>query len=90
MSSTVSRVPFIPVTGRADTYITAVPSCKSGPGQSCPLDTYATLIANKTAAAGTYAEICQLNITKPTQAELKMKATFLQDDALSWGYFVAP
>ncbi|KAI1613080.1 putative histidine acid phosphatase [Exophiala viscosa] len=68
----------------------SVPSCKSGPGQSCPLDTYAALIANKTAAAGTYPEICQLNVTEPTQAELTMKATFLQDDALSWGYFVAP
>ncbi|KAK4947698.1 hypothetical protein LTR10_013644 [Elasticomyces elasticus] len=68
----------------------AVPSCKSGPGQSCPLDTYAALIANKTAAAGTFPQICNISSTGATQAELTMKSTFLQDDALPWGYFVSP
>ncbi|KAG9695595.1 phosphoglycerate mutase-like protein, partial [Aureobasidium melanogenum] len=66
-----------------------VPSCQSGPGKSCPLESYVALIAQKSKSQGTFVQTCGLtNSTAP--AAKTNTATFLIDNALSWEYVVKP
>jgi len=66
-----------------------VPLCQSGPGKSCPLDSYAALIAQKAKAQGTFVQTC--GFSNSTAAAGKTNtATFLRDNALSWEYVVKP
>ncbi|KAH0008172.1 phosphoglycerate mutase-like protein, partial [Aureobasidium melanogenum] len=60
-----------------------VPSCQNGPGKSCPLESYAALIAQKSQSQGSFVQTCGL--TNSTAAAAKTNtATFLVDNALSW------
>lgn len=63
-----------------------VVGCTSGPGQSCPLQQYAQIIAQKQQAAGDFVTICKINNTTPGTA----KSTFLTDLALPFEYVVKP
>ena len=66
----------------------AVPSCQSGPGKSCPLESYAALIAQKAKSQGSLVQTCGL--ANSTAAGKTNIATFLRDNALSWEYVVKP
>jgi len=66
----------------------AVPSCQSGPGKSCPLDSYGALIAQKSKSQGSFVQTCGLS--NSTAAAKTNTATFLRDNALSWEYVVKP
>ena len=63
-----------------------VVNCTSGPGQSCPLQQYAQIIAQKQQAAGDFVTICNINNTAPGTA----KTTFFTDLALPFEYVVKP
>ncbi|KAI4835423.1 putative histidine acid phosphatase [Aureobasidium sp. EXF-8845] len=65
-----------------------VPSCQNGPGKSCPLDSYAALIAQKSKSQGSFVQTCGL--ANSTTAGKTNIATFLVDNALSWEYVVKP
>ncbi|TIA69454.1 putative histidine acid phosphatase [Aureobasidium pullulans] len=65
-----------------------VPSCQNGPGKSCPLESYAALIAQKSKSQGSLVQTCGL--TNSTGAASTNTATFLVDNALSWEYVVKP
>lgn len=73
-----------------DVFYAAVPSCKSGPGSSCPLDQYAALIAKKNKDAGSLVEVCKINATARTTSEQTNTATFLFDLALPFAQVVKP
>jgi len=66
----------------------AVQSCQNGPGKSCPLESYAALIAQKSKSQGSLVQTCGL--TNSTGAASTNTATFLVDNALSWEYVVKP
>jgi len=79
--------------------LTALPSCNSGPGKSCPLDQYAALVAQKNKAAGDFARNCGVSgvVGNGTQAgngtqtgNGSATASFLRDNALAWEYVVKP
>ncbi|KAI9712660.1 MAG: hypothetical protein M1820_001281 [Bogoriella megaspora] len=61
-----------------------VASCQDGPGRSCSLQDYASLIANK--SRNPLAEIC----SSSGSGNRTDKATFLTDNALPWEYIVKP
>ncbi|KAH0281372.1 phosphoglycerate mutase-like protein, partial [Aureobasidium melanogenum] len=60
-----------------------VPSCQNGPGKSCPLESYAALIAQKSQSQGSFVQTCGLTNSTAVAAKTNT-ATFLVDNALSW------
>ncbi|KAF2771338.1 multiple inositol polyphosphate phosphatase [Teratosphaeria nubilosa] len=66
-----------------------VPYCKQGPGQSCPLKQYQSIIANKTAAFGDFEVACGISNSSVVPLG-KDRTTFLTDLSLPWEYVVKP
>jgi hypothetical protein len=65
-----------------------IASCRSGPGSSCPLSKYASIIHKKLNGAGNFQEYC--NITKNSHPERVLGASFFSDMSLDFLTFVAP
>lgn len=96
LNDAVYRKPFSPyIRAHKDIYIyytctdpahsTAVSSCQSGPGRSCPLDQYVKLVQAKNAKAGDFVETCGIqNVTGTAET------TFFMDDKLEWVRVVKP
>lgn len=66
-----------------------VPSCKSGPGESCLLDTYVKYMADKLAAVGSYYDACNVTNTAIPTTDPK-GASFFFDLGESWLAEVSP
>ncbi|KAF9075328.1 histidine phosphatase superfamily [Rhodocollybia butyracea] len=64
---TNSTTPKLYVRVRADNAPVPIPKCSSGPGQTCPLDEFVSMVNGPLAnAAGDYIEVCVLtNVTGP-------------------------
>lgn len=73
---------------KLDDAVYPVASCKSGPGQSCPLAQYQALITKKSAAFGDFEVAC--NITNSVVPEGQEKTTFLINLNLPFEYVVKP
>ncbi|KAK5715452.1 hypothetical protein LTR15_010096 [Elasticomyces elasticus] len=66
-----------------------VPACQSGPGRSCPLKQYQSMVANKSAVAGDFEVACGIANTSVVPVG-QDKTTFLTDLTLPWEYVVKP
>lgn len=66
-----------------------VPHCKQGPGKSCPLKQYQSIIAHKSAAAGDFEVACGIANTSVVPVG-QDRSTFLTDLSLPWEYVVKP
>ena len=66
-----------------------VPSCKSGPGKSCPLSQYQSYVAKKSAAAGDFEVTCGIANTSVVPIG-QDKTTFLWNLNLPFEYSVTP
>ncbi|KAK5715698.1 hypothetical protein LTR17_016686 [Elasticomyces elasticus] len=66
-----------------------VPTCHGGPGRSCPLKQYQSMIANKSAVAGDFEVACGIANTSVVPVG-QDKTTFLTDLTLPWEYVVKP
>lgn len=67
-----------------------VPSCRSGPGHSCPLDQYTALVAKKREQYGSFASVCGLPEGNVTTATLDGAVTFFNDLTLPFLSVVKP
>jgi hypothetical protein len=65
-----------------------IASCRSGPGSSCPLFEYASIIRKKLNGAGNFQDYC--NITENSHPERVLGASFFSDMSLDFLTFVAP
>jgi acid phosphatase len=68
----------------------AVPSCRSGPGSSCPLDQYTALVAKKREQYGSFASVCGLSEGNVTTATSDGAVTFFNDLTLPFLSVVKP
>jgi len=66
-----------------------VPSCQSGPGFSCPLSSYSTLVAQKLSDAGNLYERCNVTAAGSPRGNFK-GAGFFTDLGESWLAEVSP
>jgi acid phosphatase len=64
-----------------------VVGCTSGPGSSCPLSQYKSILDQKLAQAGDYKVMC--NTTNPAFSP-KPRASFFMDNTLPYGIVVKP
>ncbi|EAW06805.1 putative histidine acid phosphatase [Aspergillus clavatus NRRL 1] len=67
-----------------------VPSCRSGPGKSCPLDQYAELVVKKRKQYGSFASVCGLPDGNVTTAGVDGAVTFFRDLTLPFMRVVKP
>ncbi|KAJ6073322.1 hypothetical protein N7467_011407 [Penicillium canescens] len=65
-----------------------IASCRSGPGSSCPLSEYASIIRKKLNGAGNFQYYC--NITENSHPERVLGASFFSDMSLDFLTFVSP
>ncbi|KGO48202.1 Histidine phosphatase superfamily, clade-2 [Penicillium expansum] len=65
-----------------------IASCQNGPGRSCSLSDYISLIDNKIDQAGDFLSYC--NVTEAGRPEAAAGASFLQDLSLDFLTFVNP
>jgi acid phosphatase len=70
---------------RIDEVVYPVVDCTSGPGSSCPLEQYQSIIKGKLAEAGDFNKLC--NTTGQVSTP---KATFFMDNTLSYQVIVKP
>lgn len=97
-STTSTSVPtFTPIASTPATYIRILlndavyplPACRSGPGSSCLLSTYVSIISNKFEVAGSFYDNCNVtNSAIPTDGV--KGASFFRDAGESWLAEVAP
>lgn len=81
--------------GTKDTYmrillndvVYPVVGCASGPGSSCPLSEYQSIVRGKFTAAGSFANLC--NNTTPAFSRTR-SANFFMDNTLSYGIPIKP
>jgi len=74
---------------KLDDQVYPVPYCQQGPGRSCPLKRYQSIIANKSAAFGDFEVAC--GIANSSVVPIGQdKTTFLTDLSLPWEYVVKP
>ncbi|RHZ48334.1 putative histidine acid phosphatase [Aspergillus thermomutatus] len=67
-----------------------VPSCRSGPGSSCPLDQYTELVAKKRKQYGSFASVCGLSEGNVTTVGSDGAVTFFNDLTLPFLRVVKP
>ncbi|KAE8357053.1 histidine phosphatase superfamily [Aspergillus coremiiformis] len=67
-----------------------IPSCRSGPGKSCPLDKYAQYVADKRKEYGSFASVCGLPEKNVTTASADGAVTFFTDLNLPFMRVVKP
>ncbi|KAI9737436.1 MAG: hypothetical protein M1834_009590 [Cirrosporium novae-zelandiae] len=73
-----------------------LPTCSSGPGQSCPLSQYAKLVSQKRKTAGSFVDICEVEEDVVEEADRwdggseGEKSTFLEDLGLPFEWVVKP
>jgi acid phosphatase len=65
-----------------------VTACQDGPGRSCLLSTYVSLVAEKYNATGNWHDHC--NVTNPASPKVVTGASFFTDLSLSWLNAVVP
>ena len=94
--TTSSGASTTPTAASKDTYIRIlfndavypIPSCQSGPGKSCLLDSYATIVKTKLSNAGNLIERC--NVTAAGSPTSYKGASFFTDLTGDWISTVAP
>ena len=69
---------------------TAIPSCRSGPGSSCPVDQYVQYVAQKRKEYGSFASVCGLPEKNVTTAGADGSVTFFTDLTLPFLRVVKP
>lgn len=74
---------------KLDDQVYPVPSCQGGPGRSCPLKEYQSIIASKSAAFGDFEVACAIANTSVVPIG-QDRTTFLTDPSLPWEYAVKP
>lgn len=82
-------------TSRSDVYmrirlnevVYPVLNCTSGPGSSCPLSQYQSIVKRKLAEAGDFTKLC--NVTGPMFTS-NPRATFFFDNTLPWATIIKP
>ncbi|KAL2840867.1 histidine phosphatase superfamily [Aspergillus pseudoustus] len=67
-----------------------IPSCRSGPGSSCPVDKYAKYVAQKKSQYGSYAAICGLTEEELTTIGKDESVTFFKNLTLPFLTAVKP
>ncbi|KAL4797970.1 histidine phosphatase superfamily [Aspergillus venezuelensis] len=67
-----------------------VPSCRSGPGSSCPVDQYAKYVTNQKSKYGSYASVCGLAEEDLTTIGTDESVTFFKNLTLSFMTVVKP
>ncbi|KAF7593111.1 hypothetical protein BBP40_012056 [Aspergillus hancockii] len=67
-----------------------IPSCRSGPGSSCPVDDYAQYVADKKEEYGSFASVCGLPEKNITTAGADGSVTFFTDLSLPFLRVVKP
>ncbi|KAL2783957.1 histidine phosphatase superfamily [Aspergillus keveii] len=67
-----------------------IPSCRSGPGSSCPVDKYASYVSKKKSQYGSYASICGLSEEELTTIGEDESVTFFKDLTLPFLTVVKP
>lgn len=67
-----------------------VANCASGPGSSCPLASYKSLVQSKLDAAGNLLAPSNCNVTNPAIPSTNVGTTFLQDISLPFERLVRP
>ncbi|KAF2465693.1 acid phosphatase PHO12 precursor [Lindgomyces ingoldianus] len=73
---------------RLNDVVYPVANCQSGPGKSCPLGQYQTLVKNKLERAGNFSHAC--HVTNPAVPARSNSATFFTDVKLSFETLVRP
>lgn len=74
---------------KLDDAVYPVPYCQQGPGRSCPLKQYQSIVANKSAAFGDFEVQC--GIANSSVVPIGQdKSTFMSDVSLPWEYVVKP
>ncbi len=68
----------------------AIPSCRSGPGSSCPVDEYARYVAKQKRKYGSYASICGLGEDELTTIGEDESVTFFKNLTLPFLGVVKP
>ncbi|KAI0598002.1 histidine acid phosphatase [Biscogniauxia sp. FL1348] len=66
-----------------------LPSCKNGPGSSCPLSDYASYITKKYAAEGNWISNCNVTVVEGTPTTVK-GASFFTDLSSPWVTQIPP
>ena len=64
-----------------------VVNCTSGPGSSCPLSQYQSIVENKVDAVGDFTKVCN---TTDSSFTARPTATFFRDNTLPWQIVVKP
>lgn len=92
LNDAVYRRFLLPIVGWLQCKLTqaAVPSCRSGPGKSCPLDQYAELVVKKRKQYGSFASVCGLPDGNVTTAGVDGAVTFFRDLTLPFMRVVKP
>ncbi|KAL3454362.1 histidine phosphatase superfamily [Aspergillus insuetus] len=67
-----------------------IPSCRSGPGSSCPVDKYATYVSKKKSQYGSYASICGLAEEELTTIGKDESVTFFKNLTLPFLTIIKP
>jgi len=75
---------------KLDEQVYPVAHCQQGPGRSCPLQHYRSIIANKTAAFGDFETACGIAANSSVVPVGEDRTTFLEDLGVPWEYVVRP
>ncbi|KAL2827532.1 histidine phosphatase superfamily [Aspergillus cavernicola] len=67
-----------------------IPSCRSGPGQSCPVDEYAKYIARQKSKYGSFGSVCGLSEDELTTIGVNESVTFFKNLTLPFMTVVKP